>query len=376
VAALAGVSRSSVSRFLNGHRVHRAELIASAIEELGYEPSPIARSLRSGRTQSVGVIVADVANPFFASAFKGIESEIRRWWADAPASIQLFLCNTEESVDRLRELLESLSGRVDGLIIAPPVESPPLQELVRLRVPVVLLDREFSGPAFTDSVLVDNEGGIISAVSHLAELGHQRIGFISGPVDTTPGRGRYQGYRRGVAASGLQASDDLVVFGDFKERGGQEGVVQLLKLSPPPTALIAANNLMALGALAELSTSDVRIPEELSFVGFDDLVAAALLRPAITTVSRPMEEQGAQAMRLLRLRLQGEEGPPQRLVMTTRLSIRGSTTLPPVMSSRRSSGAANARGGLSHERNPPKPEASERGNSVLSRRLPPARGLR
>jgi LacI family transcriptional regulator len=328
VAALAGVSRSSVSRYLNGHRVRQADLIARAIAELSYEPSPIARSLRSGQTQSVGVIVADVANPFFASAFKGIESEIRQAEASAPAPIQLFLCNTEESVDQLLELLDSLSGRVDGLIIAPPVESPPPEDLVRQRVPVVLLDREFSGPAFADSVLVDNAGGVFSAVTHLAELGHQRIGFISGPLDTTPGRGRYEGYCRGIEACGLPWNDSLVVAGDFREQGGQRSVMRLLELDPPPTALVSANNLMSLGVLAELARREVQIPEQISFVGFDDLEAAALLRPAITTISRPMEEQGAEAMRLLRARLRGEEGPPQRIVLPTRLTIRGSTASP------------------------------------------------
>lgn len=329
VAALAGVSSSSVSRYLNGHRVRQADLIAGAITKLSYEPSPIARSLRSGRTQSVGVIVADVANPFFAFAFKGIESEIRQTGASTPAPIQLFLCNTEESVERLLVLLDSLSGRVDGLIIAPPVESPPPEDLLRQRVPVVLLDREFSGPAFADSVLVDNAGGVVSAVTHLAELGHQRIGFISGPLDSTPGRGRFEGYCQGMDVCGLPMSDGLVATGDFREQGGQKGVRSLLELDPPPTALVSGNNLMSLGALAELARREVQVPEEISFVGFDDLEAAALLRPAVTTISRPMEEQGAAAMRLLRARLRGEEGPPQRIVLPTRLTIRGSTTSPP-----------------------------------------------
>ncbi|MEX2466458.1 MAG: LacI family DNA-binding transcriptional regulator [Gemmatimonadota bacterium] len=329
MAALAGVSRSSVSRYLNGHRVREAEGIAQAIDELRYEPSPIARSLRSGRTQSIGVIVADVANPFFAAAFKGIESETRRATTGPRAPIQLFLCNTEESFDQLLELLDSLSGRVDGLIIAPPIETPPPHDLVRQGVPVVLLDREFSGPSFTDSVLVDNEGGLVSAVTHLFELGHQRIGFISGPLDTTPGRGRHEGYRLGLDACGLPWDEDLVVIGDFMERAGRDGVSRLLELDPPPTALVAANNLMSLGALEELFQREIRIPEEVSFIGFDDLEAAELVRPAITTISRPMGEQGAEAMRLLRRRLRGEEGPPRRIVLPTRLAVRGSTAPPP-----------------------------------------------
>jgi LacI family transcriptional regulator len=332
VATLAGVSRSSVSRYLNGHSVRRAELISRAIRELGYEPSPIARSLRSGRTQAVGVIVADVANPFFASVFKGIEAEIRASVAGSRMPVQLLLCNTEESLERLLELLDALSGRVDGLIIAPPVETPPPEDLLRQRVPVVLLDREFAGAPFADTVLVDNEGGMRSAVEHLAKLGHTHIGLVSGPCDTTPGRGRLAGYRAGLEATGLQWQEELVVSGDFRETGGRAGAARLLELDRPPTALVSANNLMSLGALALLAERDVKIPEDLSFVGFDDLEAAALLRPPITTISRPMAEQGAEAMRLLRARLRGEEGPPQRIVLPTRLTIRGSTAPPRVAS--------------------------------------------
>lgn len=329
VATRAGVSRSSVSRYLNGHTVRGAQAIASAIAELGYEASPIARSLRSGRTRSIGVIVADVANPFFAAAFKGIETVARREPDGSPDSVQLFLCNTEESIDRLREVLDALSGRVDGLVIAPPTETPPPQVLVRQRVPAVLLDREFSGEPFADAVVIDNEGGMAAAVRHLAELGHERIGLISGPLDTTPGRGRYDGYRRGLAESGLTRWDELVVLGDFRKESGRAGAAQLLDVVPRPTALVAANNLMALGALSELAARGVRIPDELSFVGFDDLEDAALLRPAISTVGRPMDEQGAKAMELLLARLRGEEGPPQRIVLPTRFVARESSGPPP-----------------------------------------------
>ena len=327
VAARANVSRSSVSRYLNGATVREAEAIADAIADLGFEPSPIARSLRSGRTRSVGVIVADVANPFFAAVFKGIEA-VARAHRDHD-SVQLFLCNTEESPERLLELLDDLSGRVDGLVIAPPIETAPPEDLIRQRVPVVLLDREFSGEPFADTVLIDNEGGMAAAVRHLARLGHERIGLISGPLDTTPGRGRYEGYLRGMTEAGLPTPDELVAVGNFRKESGHRGVVDLIALEPPPTAVVAGNNMMALGALEELAVRGLTIPDDISFAGFDDLEEAALLRPTISTVSRPMEEQGSEAMELLLARLRGEEGPPQRIVLPTRFVDRESTGPPP-----------------------------------------------
>lgn len=329
VAARAGVSRSSVSRYLNGHVVREADAIAEAIAELGYEPSPIARSLRSGRTRSVGVIVADVTNPFFAAVFKGIEAVARANRDYDRDPVQLFLCNTEESPDRLLELLDGLSGRVDGLVIAPPIETAPPEDLMRQRVPVVLLDREFSGEPFADTVLIDNEGGMAAAVRHLAGLGHERIGLISGPLDTTPGRGRYEGYQQGMVEAGLLVNDELVAAGDFRKEAGHRGMVELLSLDPAPTAVVAGNNMMALGALEELTARGLRIPDDVSFVGFDDLEEAALLRPAVSTVSRPMEGQGRQAMELLLGRLRGKEGPPRRIVLPTKFVDRESTGPPP-----------------------------------------------
>lgn len=328
VARRAGVSRSSVSRYLNGRPVRRSEQIITAIEELGFEPSPIARSLRAGRTSSVGVIVADVSNPFFAAAFRGIESVARRQVAPERLPIQLLLCNTDERVDRLLELLDGLSGRVDGLIIAPPVETEPPDAILRLKDTIVLLDRVFSGPPIADAVLVDNVGGVIEAVGHLTALGHQRIGFISGPEDTTPGRQRLEGYLAGLRAAGLQTQDDLVTFGDFRESGGARAAAQLLDLSSPPTAIICANNLMSLGALAQLARNDILIPTDIAFVAFDDLATAELLRPSITTVSRPMRAQGAQAMELLEQRLRGARHPPVQVVLPARLRPRGSSGPP------------------------------------------------
>ena len=329
VASRAGVSRSSVSRYLNGATVREAKAIADAVADLSYEPSPIARSLRSGRTQSVGVVVADVANPFFAAVFKGIEAVTRAYRDHHHDSVQLFLCNTEENPERLLELLDGLSGRVDGLIIAPPIETAPPEELLRQRVPVVLLDREFSGEPFADTVLIDNEGGMAAAVRHLASLGHRRIGLISGPLDTTPGRRRHEGYLQGLREAGLETPDELVAIGDFRKEGGHRGTAQLLTLDSPPTAIVAGNNMMALGALEQLAARDMRVPNDVSFVGFDDLEEAALLRPAISTVSRPMAEQGSQAMSLLLERLRGEGGPPRRIVLPTKFVDRESTGAPP-----------------------------------------------
>jgi len=174
-------------------------------------------------------------------------------------------------------------------------------------------------------VLVDNAGGAAAAANHLLDLGHERIGFICGPLDTTPGRGRHEGFRTALEGRGLELDPDCLQIGDFREQSGYQSALRLLALERPPTAVFAANNLMSIGALHAFHELGIRLPDDLSFIGFDDLDLCELLASPLTVIERPMEEQGALAARLLLNRLSGRPGTSRRrIVLETRLVIRRS----------------------------------------------------
>ncbi len=324
VARLAGVSTATISRYLKGERVRAEHAVADAIEELRFRPSPAARSLKLGTTHSIGVVVPDIANPFFAAVVKGAESIARS------RGYSVFLFNTEESAEREEEVLAALADRVDGIILAPATEPADVSPVLRrAKPPVVFLDRELAKTDAFDSVLVDNADGARQAARHLFELGHERIGLISGPLDTTPGLGRHEGFLDELTRVGVEPSPDLIQIGDFRREGGYQCALRLLALKKPPTAIFAANNLMSIGALRALHAMSIRVPDEISFVGFDDLDLGEILDPPLTVIDRPMEEQGALAMRLLLTRIDAPNGaPPQRIVLETRLLIRSSTAPP------------------------------------------------
>ena len=265
----------------------------------------------------------DITNPFFAAVVKGAESISRQ------GDYNIFLCNTEESSQREEAVLRDLVGRVDGIILAPATESASISPRLRdAGVPIVFLDREVHDSEGFDSVLVDNEGGARAAAEHLLSLGHTRIALISGPLDTTPGRGRHDGFIAALADAGIDPEPGLVQTGEFRQEGGYQAALRLLALERPPTAIISANNLMTVGALRALHALRTRVPEEISIVGFDDLELAELLAPPLTVVSRPMERQGALAMRLLLNRLAASDTAPRRIVLDTGLRVRGSTAPP------------------------------------------------
>jgi LacI family transcriptional regulator len=312
------VSTSSVSRHLKGQRVNGSAAIDEAMRELDFRPSALARSLKSGRTNTIGLVVPDVTNPFFAGVVKGAESVAQ------VAGYQLVLCNTDESAAREHAVLSTIRDRVDGLLLAPARDDAETTEsLAALGMPIVLVDRTLPAPGDADAVLIDNAGGATAAARLLIEHGHRRIAFVSGPLDTTPGAERHAGFMAECDAAGV---DVLLEVADFKERGGYQSAMRLMARADPPSAAFAANNLMTIGVLRALRDLGIAVPHAVSVIGFDDHLLADLLDPPLTVIDRDMENQGAVAMRMLLARLAGDATGPGRTVrLETRLLRRSST---------------------------------------------------
>jgi LacI family transcriptional regulator len=276
--------------------------------------------LVSGATHLIGLVVPDVTNPYFSAVVRGIETVAR------DEGYQVMLCNTDEKPEVEELLLRGLLDRsVDGLIVAPAKETsemPPVYE--DAGVPLVFIDR-ILGVGNFDSVMVDNIGGSKLAVEHLVAAGHHRIALIGGPLDTSPGRERHVGFVDAMEDRGLPVQDDYVVISDFRERGGYQAALTLAAIQPPPTAVVVGNNLMSIGALKAFHDVGLALPDDLSMIGFDDFALSELITPPLTVVSRPMEEQGVLAMRLLADRLSRRPHRlAQHLVMDVHLVIRGS----------------------------------------------------
>lgn len=324
VAAAAGVSKTTVSRHINGRPVARAAEIEAAIARLGFQPSRLARSLASGASHVVGMVVPDVTNPYFSAVVQGVETIAQ------DHGYQVMLCNTDENPEREETLLRGLLARsVDGIVMAPAKEAAVLPSVFReIRVPVVFIDRVLGVGEF-DSVMVDNVGGTRQAVEHIAAAGHERIAFIGGPLDTSPGRERHAGFLAAMEGLGLPIVDSYVAIADFREHGGYQAALGLVSLRPAPTAVLVANNLMSVGALKALHSVGIRVPADISIVGFDDILLSELITPPLTVVARPMEEQGVLAMKLLIDRLQRRPTrSPEHLVLDTKLVPRGSVGAP------------------------------------------------
>lgn len=327
VAGRARVSVSTVSHVLNGTRKvagETQEAVLAAIGELGYQPNLLAKSLKTSRTFTVGLLISDIQNSFFTSVVRGIEDiALRRGY-------HLFLCNTDEDAAREDEYIRELAKkRVDGLIVASAApRHDHARRLKDLAIPFVLMDREVEGIE-ADVVRLDNRMGTRLVADHLVGLGHERIGMVSGPLNKASGHERYQGLGVALAGLGVGMDDSMVRFGDFRTDSGRRGAAELLRMPEPPTAIVAANNKMTLGALLAVRESGVRIPDGVSVVGFDDMEWAPLADPPLTTLAQPAYEMGAEAIKLLLARI--EDGPvdePERVLLEPRLIIRASTAAP------------------------------------------------
>jgi DNA-binding LacI/PurR family transcriptional regulator len=323
VAREAGVSTTTVSHVLNGTRSvaePTRQRVQAAIERLSYEVNSLAQSLRSDRSQTIGLLVTDISNPFFTSLVRGVEDV-----ANA-ADYSVMLCNTDEKPDKELTYLRMLRRkRVDAILMASTgVPQPLVDQLIGLGFPLVYFDRPAPGAA-SDTVVVDNIGGARDAVAHLLQLGHRRVGVISGLSGVGTTDERLDGYMRAMAEHRLPVDQALIRLGNSRLDGGFREMLALLDLPTPPTAVFTTNNLMTLGALGALQSRQVSVPDEMAIVGFDDFEWAAVLRPRLTAVAQPTYEIGSTATRMLIERIESRGGPePRRVVLPTRLIVRES----------------------------------------------------
>ncbi len=322
VAERAGVSLSTVSHVLNGTRFvedKTAQRVREAIQALDYRPNTVARSLRSRETHTIGLIVPDNSNPFFADLARVIED------CGFAEGYTVILCNSDGSADKEATYLDVLlSKQVDGLIlISSSDQVRALNQVLARRVPVVVVDREL-GDTPVDQVMVDNEAGGYLAGRYLTQLGHQHIGCISGPSELTPSLRRIAGIRRALAEMNCTLADDAVVSGNFQYIGGEQAMAQLLSARPDLTAIFAANDLMAIGAVNAIRRAGRHVPADLSIVGFDDVWFAGLMWPSLTTIAQPMAEIGQKSVTLLLEQINSLNRPPAQLLLSPSLIIRES----------------------------------------------------
>jgi len=323
VAEAAKVSIFTVSAVLNGTSTVSEALrtrTERAIREIGYKRNGIARSLKTGKTKTVGVSVGDITNSFYTDVVSIIQRELHQ------AGYAVMLCCNDSNVTLQEEQVALMRDRmVDGLIISPTGDDRELRKVVsQSDIPFVLIDRVLKG-VDCDVVVLDNEAAVMEAARYLIGVGHRRIGFISGMLDSYPGRERLAGYRAALEEAGFPRDDTLVELGNFPADGAHRAAIGLLTGPIPPTAILAVNNQTVFGVMRALRDLDKECPEDISVVGFDDFPWADSFRPRLTTIAQPVREFGEKSVKLLLDRMTGgADAPPRRVVLQGRLVIRGS----------------------------------------------------
>jgi LacI family transcriptional regulator len=324
VARLAGVSRATVSAVVNANKFVSDDLrlrVEQAIAQLGYRPDGIARSLKSRRTATIGLVIPSIESHFWAPVVRGAETVL------AEASHRLVLANTDEDGGRAQIALEGLlEHRVDGVIIAPPAGS--LQRHYEAYLasgrPLVCIERTVPG-VIADYVGVDGRAGGLAAANHLLRLGRRRLGVVSLPLDVSASRERLEGIREALSAASVSFTDDQIALGHFSEHEGFAAAERLLARRPRPDALIAAGLRMTMGVFAAIRAAGLRLPEDVALIGYDETPWASLLTPPLTVVSQPARDLGRIAAEMLLRRLRGEASDEAvSTVLQPELLVRGS----------------------------------------------------
>ena len=345
VAQRADVSVGTVSNVITNSIPVSPELrqrVLTAIHDLGYQPSHVARSLKLRRTNTLGLLVSDITNPFFSQLVRGAEE------AALEQGYLLVTFNTDDRIEREKQVLDVLRGRrVDGilLVVAPaPLTPSHIAETMGRGTPIVCLDRLPPGIS-VDAVTVDNVGASRRCVSHLLELGHRRIAILAGSMHLTTARERLLGYKQAFRKAAVPVDPGLIREGNFRMDSGCELTLRLLRQPDRPTALFVSNGLMAIGALKAISAVGLRCPQEIAVATFDDSPLNELLSPSLTSVAQPAYLMGYRGARLLLDRIRSL-GPPRpcRIRLRAELKIRqssGGPVIPAPVRNARTKGPAS-----------------------------------
>jgi LacI family transcriptional regulator len=318
VAELASVSVATVSRVLNGDTNVDAgmrERVRAAVAELGYRPNRLARNLRRQRVEAIGIVVPDIENPHFAEMVRIIEA------TTLGLGYRVLVCNTDEDSDRQAACLRMLADeRVSGIVLSPSDPAGSIEQLHDLGIPVIAIDRALAN-ATTDTVVADNVPAVRAATQRLIDAGHRRIAFVGGRGEVETGSERQEGYLAAIDAADLVP---VLANGGFRRDAAQAAVAALLGGDNPVSALMVANNLMALGALAAIRERGLRVPDDIAVISVDNPPWAELLAPPLTVLAQPIRAMATRAVDLLIRRISGERFAVARDVYPLELIVRRS----------------------------------------------------
>lgn len=320
VAERAGVSVNTVSRAINNKSDINEETkkrVLKVAQELGYVQNATAVALRTKKTRTLGVVIADNRNPFYAEVLNGIEEAARE------KNYHIILANTQRDYQKEEEAINLLlAKRVDGLLITPVQDrNDDIKNLIEANIPFVIVGRDFKNIE-VDAVYNDEVKGGFLATKYLIKKGHKRIALINGFLHKSPARGRLEGYKKALKEYGIPFDDSLVSVGDIDVKDGYERTKQLLEKGLNFTAIFAYNDMMAFGAMRAIKEKGLRIPEDIGLVGYDDIPFSSLISPSLTTIRLKKQELGVESLKLLLSRINVSRKKTKKIMLDVELKIR------------------------------------------------------
>ena len=322
IAARAGVSSATVSRVINGSplvREETAKRVRALLDEVNFIPNTSATTLKYGRSRTYGLIIPDICNPFYAEFLAEFEKLL------IETDHELLLTNIQSDETLVKSVRRMLMRKVEGAVLmASEFETKAIEPLFLLKVPLVTVDRRSVQNGASD-VAIDFEGGYLQAVEHLHELGHRRLGYIGGAEGPHTSQVRFEGFRSALDACKLRFYPQLVRTGDYRIGGGEQAILSLMKNKLKPTAILTANDMTAFGAIRGLHSLGLRVPDDLSVVGLDDVLLSDVLQPPLTTIRIPRQRMAQTCLLALNHTKEDVERQGARFSVPTELVVREST---------------------------------------------------